>query len=166
MDKAEHETKETVKNIFLHRNDSGRGVNRFPEGKPRSGFPLIFRAIAFWFLPLISSSPGVKANHFERFSMNGKVRLAGLVFAFVFAPVFLGANGYAEKGKGPEVHAKIGVLSILTGPGGGGRRPTAGGAPTMGTPTAARGIPRIGNFVSRTSLPEALAIPASIGKAV
>src|SRR4030067_3369790 len=117
MDKAEHETKETVKNIFLHRNDSGRGVNRFLRGKPRSGFPCIFRAIAFWFLPLISSSPGVKANHFERFSMNGKVRLAGLVFAFVFAPVLLGATGYAEKGKGPEIHAKIGVISILTGPG-------------------------------------------------
>src|SRR3990170_6295067 len=61
--------------------------------------------------------PGAKANHIERFSMNGKIRLAGLVFAFVFAPVLLGATGYAEKGKGPEIHAKIGVISILTGPG-------------------------------------------------
>ena len=164
--------------------------------------------------------------------MNRKVRLAGLVFAVAFALVFLGANGYAEKGKGPAVHAKIGVISILTGPGAaygeaitqgfrlaqeeinarGGVRidlaiedssgkqeqalsaaqklinsdqvvailgPTlstemkvvgpeanASGVPIMGTSTTAQGITQIGKFVFRNSLPEALAIPASIGKAV
>jgi len=164
--------------------------------------------------------------------MNRKVRLAGLVFAVVFALVFHGANGYAEKEKGPAVHAKIGVISILTGPGAaygeaitqgfrlaqeeinarGGVRidlviedssgkqeqalasaqklinsdqvvailgPTlstemkvvgpeanASGVPIMGTSTTAQGITQIGKFVFRNSLPEALAIPASIGKAV
>ena len=164
--------------------------------------------------------------------MHRKVRLAGLVFAVAFALVFLGANGYAEKGKGPAVHAKIGVISILTGPGAaygeaitqgfrlaqeeinarGGVRidlaiedssgkqeqalsaaqklinsdqvvailgPTlstemkvvgpeanASGVPIMGTSTTAQGITQIGKFVFRNSLPEALAIPASIGKAV
>jgi len=164
--------------------------------------------------------------------MNRKVRLAGLVFAVAFALVFRGANGYAEKGKGPAVHAKIGVISILTGPGAaygeaitqgfrlaqeeinarGGVRidlviedssgkqeqalsaaqklinsdqvvailgPTlstemkvvgpeanASGVPIMGTSTTAQGITQIGKFVFRNSLPEALAIPASIGKAV
>jgi len=164
--------------------------------------------------------------------MNGKVRLAGLVFAVAFALVFRGANGYAEKEKGPAVHAKIGVISILTGPGAaygeaitqgfrlaqeeinarGGVRidlviedssgkqeqalasaqklinsdqvvailgPTlstemkvvgpeanASGVPIMGTSTTAQGITQIGKFVFRNSLPEALAIPASIGKAV
>jgi len=164
--------------------------------------------------------------------MHRKVRLAGLVFAVAFALVFLGANGYAEKEKGPAVHAKIGVISILTGPGAaygeaitqgfrlaqeeinarGGVRidlaiedssgkqeqalsaaqklinsdqvvailgPTlstemkvvgpeanASGVPIMGTSTTAQGITQIGKFVFRNSLPEALAIPASIGKAV
>ena len=164
--------------------------------------------------------------------MNRKVRLPGLVFAIAFALVFRGANGYAEKEKGPAVHAKIGVISILTGPGAsygeaitqgfrlaqeeinarGGVRidlviedssgkqeqalaaaqklinsdqvvailgPTlstemkvvgpeanASGVPIMGTSTTAQGITQIGKFVFRNSLPEALAIPASIGKAV
>ena len=164
--------------------------------------------------------------------MNGKIRLAGLVFAFVFAPVLLGATGYAEKGKGPEIHAKIGVISILTGPGAAygeaitngfklaqeemnaraglridlviedssgkqeqalaaaqklinsdqvvailgptlstemkvvGPEANASGVPIMGTSTTAQGITQIGKFVFRNSLPEALAIPASIGKAV
>jgi branched-chain amino acid transport system substrate-binding protein len=164
--------------------------------------------------------------------MKRKVRLAGLVFAVAFALVFRGTNGYAEKEKGPAVHAKIGVISILTGPGAaygeaitqgfrlaqeeinarGGVRidlviedssgkqeqalsaaqklinsdqvvailgPTlstemkvvgpeanASGVPIMGTSTTAQGITQIGKFVFRNSLPEALAIPASIGKAV
>ncbi|HJX73640.1 MAG TPA: ABC transporter substrate-binding protein [Candidatus Deferrimicrobiaceae bacterium] len=164
--------------------------------------------------------------------MHRKVRLAGLVFAVAFALVFRGANGYAGEGKGPAVHAKIGVISILTGPGAaygeaitqgfrlaqeeinarGGVRidlaiedssgkqeqalsaaqklinsdrvvailgPTlstemkvvgpeanASGVPIMGTSTTAQGITQIGKFVFRNSLPEALAIPASIGKAV
>jgi branched-chain amino acid transport system substrate-binding protein len=40
------------------------------------------------------------------------------------------------------------------------------GIPIMGTSTTAEGIPQIGNYVFRNSLPEALAIPASIKKAV
>src|SRR4030066_757281 len=150
----------------------------------------------------------------------------------IFAPVLLGAAGYAEKGKGSEIHAKIGVLSILTGPGAAygeaitngfklaqeemnaraglridlviedssgkqeqalaaaqklinsdqvvailgptlstemkvvGPEANASGVPIMGTSTTAQGITQIGKFVFRNSLPEALAIPASIGTAV
>jgi branched-chain amino acid transport system substrate-binding protein len=40
------------------------------------------------------------------------------------------------------------------------------GIPIMGTSTTAEGIPQIGEYVFRNSLPEALAIPASIKKAV
>ncbi|MGX6443251.1 ABC transporter substrate-binding protein [Neobacillus sp. K501] len=40
------------------------------------------------------------------------------------------------------------------------------GIPIMGTSTTAEGIPQIGDYVFRNSLPEALAIPASIKKAV
>lgn len=40
------------------------------------------------------------------------------------------------------------------------------GIPIMGTSTTAEGIPQIGEYVFRNSIPEALAIPASIGKAV
>jgi branched-chain amino acid transport system substrate-binding protein len=40
------------------------------------------------------------------------------------------------------------------------------GVPIMGTSTTAQGIPQIGEYVFRNSLPEALAIPASISKAV
>ena len=40
------------------------------------------------------------------------------------------------------------------------------GIPIMGTSTTADGIPQIGDYVFRNSLPEALAIPASIKKAV
>lgn len=40
------------------------------------------------------------------------------------------------------------------------------GVPIMGTSTTAEGIPQIGEYVFRNSLPEALAIPASINKAV
>jgi len=42
----------------------------------------------------------------------------------------------------------------------------ASGVPIMGTSTTAAGITRIGPYVFRNSLPEALAIPASIGRAV
>jgi branched-chain amino acid transport system substrate-binding protein len=164
--------------------------------------------------------------------MNRKVRSAGLVFAVAFAFVFHGADGYAEKGKEPAVHAKFGVISILTGSGAAygeaitqgfrlaqeeinargdvridlviedssgkqeqalaaaqklinsdqvvailgptlstemkvvGPEANASGVPIMGTSTTAQGITQIGKFVFRNSLPEALAIPASIGKAV
>ncbi|MBS4189575.1 ABC transporter substrate-binding protein [Bacillus sp. FJAT-49705] len=40
------------------------------------------------------------------------------------------------------------------------------GIPIMGTSTTAEGIPQIGEYVFRNSLPEALAIPTSIKKAV
>jgi branched-chain amino acid transport system substrate-binding protein len=40
------------------------------------------------------------------------------------------------------------------------------GVPIMGTSTTAEGIPQIGEYVFRNSLPEALAIPASIDKAI
>ncbi|HEY5995578.1 MAG TPA: ABC transporter substrate-binding protein, partial [Candidatus Deferrimicrobiaceae bacterium] len=42
----------------------------------------------------------------------------------------------------------------------------ASGVPIMGTSTTAVGITQIGKYVFRNSLPESLAIPASIGKAV
>ncbi len=42
----------------------------------------------------------------------------------------------------------------------------ASGVPIMGTSTTAAGITQIGKYVFRNSLPESLAIPASIGKAV
>ncbi len=40
------------------------------------------------------------------------------------------------------------------------------GVPTIGTSTTAEGIPQIGDYIFRNSLPEALAIPASIDKAI
>lgn len=40
------------------------------------------------------------------------------------------------------------------------------GIPIMGTSTTAEGIPQIGDYVFRNSIPEALAIPASVQKAV
>lgn len=40
------------------------------------------------------------------------------------------------------------------------------GVPIMGTSTTAEGIPQIGEYVFRNSLPEALAIPAAIDKAI
>ncbi|WML41428.1 ABC transporter substrate-binding protein [Neobacillus sp. OS1-2] len=40
------------------------------------------------------------------------------------------------------------------------------GIPIMGTSTTAEGIPQIGDYVFRNSLPEALAIPAALKKAV
>jgi branched-chain amino acid transport system substrate-binding protein len=40
------------------------------------------------------------------------------------------------------------------------------GVPIMGTSTTAQGIPQIGEYVFRNALPESLAIPASIQKAV
>jgi branched-chain amino acid transport system substrate-binding protein len=40
------------------------------------------------------------------------------------------------------------------------------GIPIMGTSTTAQGIPQIGEYVFRNSLPESLAIPASVQKAV
>ncbi len=42
----------------------------------------------------------------------------------------------------------------------------ASGVPIMGTSNTAQGIPQIGKFVFRNSIPESQAIPASIGKAV
>ncbi len=42
----------------------------------------------------------------------------------------------------------------------------ASGVPIMGTSTTAQGITQIGKFVFRNSLPESLAIPASVGMAV
>ncbi len=42
----------------------------------------------------------------------------------------------------------------------------ASGVPIMGTSTTAQGITQIGKYVFRNALPESLAIPASIGKAV
>ncbi len=42
----------------------------------------------------------------------------------------------------------------------------ASGVPIMGTSTTAQGITQIGKFVFRNSLPESLAIPASVGLAV
>lgn len=42
----------------------------------------------------------------------------------------------------------------------------ASGVPIMGTSTTAAGITQIGPYVFRNSLPESLAIPASVGKAV
>ena len=42
----------------------------------------------------------------------------------------------------------------------------ASGVPIMGTSTTAKGIPQIGKFVFRNSMPESQAIPASVGKAV
>jgi branched-chain amino acid transport system substrate-binding protein len=164
--------------------------------------------------------------------MHRKVMLAGWVLAVAFALLFRGSNGYAEKGTGAVVHAKIGVISILTGPGAAygeaitqgfrlaqeeinargdvrvdlviedssgkqeqalaaaqklinsdqvvailgptlstemkvvGPEATASGVPIMGTSNTAQGITQIGKFVFRNSLPESLAIPASIGKAV
>ena len=40
------------------------------------------------------------------------------------------------------------------------------GIPIMGTSTTAEGIPQIGEYVFRNSLPESIAIPAAIEKAV
>jgi branched-chain amino acid transport system substrate-binding protein len=40
------------------------------------------------------------------------------------------------------------------------------GVPIIGTSTTAEGIPQIGEYVFRNSIPETLAIPASVGKAV
>lgn len=40
------------------------------------------------------------------------------------------------------------------------------GVPTMGTSVTAQGIPEIGDYIFRDSIPESLAIPASIQKAV
>ncbi|WP_243354993.1 ABC transporter substrate-binding protein [Bacillus litorisediminis] len=40
------------------------------------------------------------------------------------------------------------------------------GVPIMGTSTTAQGIPQIGDYVFRDSIPESLAIPASVEKAV
>ncbi|WP_017754487.1 ABC transporter substrate-binding protein [Calidifontibacillus oryziterrae] len=40
------------------------------------------------------------------------------------------------------------------------------GVPTMGTSVTAQGIPQIGDYIFRDSIPESLAIPASIKKAV
>lgn len=40
------------------------------------------------------------------------------------------------------------------------------GVPTIGTSTTAEGIPQLGEYIFRNSLPEALAIPASIDKAI
>lgn len=42
----------------------------------------------------------------------------------------------------------------------------ASGVPIMGTSNTAQGIPQIGKYVFRNSIPESQAIPASIGKAV
>jgi branched-chain amino acid transport system substrate-binding protein len=42
----------------------------------------------------------------------------------------------------------------------------ASGVPIMGTSNTAQGIPQIGRYVFRDSIPESQAIPASIGKAV
>jgi branched-chain amino acid transport system substrate-binding protein len=42
----------------------------------------------------------------------------------------------------------------------------ASGVPIMGTSTTAKGIPQIGKFVFRNSLPESQAIPVSVGQAV
>ncbi len=42
----------------------------------------------------------------------------------------------------------------------------ASGVPILGTSTTAKGIPQIGKYVFRNSLPESLAIPASIGAVV
>ena len=42
----------------------------------------------------------------------------------------------------------------------------ASGVPIMGTSTTAKGIPQIGKFVFRNSMPESQAIPASVGMAV
>jgi branched-chain amino acid transport system substrate-binding protein len=43
---------------------------------------------------------------------------------------------------------------------------SASGVPIMGTSTTAKGIPQIGKFVFRNSMPESQAIPASVGQAV
>ena len=40
------------------------------------------------------------------------------------------------------------------------------GVPTLGTSTTAEGIPQIGDYIFRNSLPEALAIPAALDKAM
>jgi branched-chain amino acid transport system substrate-binding protein len=40
------------------------------------------------------------------------------------------------------------------------------GVPTIGTSTTAEGIPQLGEYIFRNSLPEALAIPAAIDKAI
>jgi branched-chain amino acid transport system substrate-binding protein len=42
----------------------------------------------------------------------------------------------------------------------------ASGVPIMGTSTTAKGIPQIGKFVFRNSMPESQAIPAAVGQAV
>ncbi|MBI5904335.1 MAG: ABC transporter substrate-binding protein [Deltaproteobacteria bacterium] len=42
----------------------------------------------------------------------------------------------------------------------------ASGVPIMGTSTTAKGIPQIGKFVFRNSMPESQAIPAAVGHAV
>jgi branched-chain amino acid transport system substrate-binding protein len=42
----------------------------------------------------------------------------------------------------------------------------ASGVPIMGTSNTAQGIPQVGRYVFRNSIPESQAIPASIGKAV
>jgi branched-chain amino acid transport system substrate-binding protein len=42
----------------------------------------------------------------------------------------------------------------------------ASGVPILGTSTTAKGIPQIGKFVFRNSMPESQAIPASVGHAV
>jgi branched-chain amino acid transport system substrate-binding protein len=64
-----------------------------------------------------------------------------------------------------EVHAILGpTLStemMVVGP-----QADLNGVPIMGTSTTAQGIPQIGDYVFRNSIPESLAIPASIQKAV
>ena len=170
--------------------------------------------------------------------MSRTIRFLCLTSMLMSALVFMGAARDTHKGsppsrqKGPPIHAKIGVISIITGQGAGygeaitngfklardevnargnvkielviedssgkqeqalaaaqklinsaqvvailgptlstemkvvGPEANASGVPIMGTSTTAAGITQIGKYVFRNSLPESLAIPASVKKAV
>ncbi len=166
--------------------------------------------------------------------MKRNVSLFAVVACVLFSFVFMGAEK-AKKAAAPKaapIHAKIGVISIITGQGAAygeaitngiklardevnakgevvidlkiedssgkqeqalaaaqklinsekvvaiigptlsnemfaaGPEANASGVPIMGTSTTAKGIPQIGKYVFRNSMPEAQAIPASVGMAV
>jgi branched-chain amino acid transport system substrate-binding protein len=166
--------------------------------------------------------------------MKRNVSLSAVAACVLFSLVFMGAEK-AKKAAPPKaepIHAKIGVISIITGQGAAygeaitngiklardevnakgavvidlkiedssgkqeqalaaaqklinsekvvaiigptlsnemfaaGPEANASGVPIMGTSTTAKGIPQIGKYVFRNSMPEAQAIPASVGMAV
>src|SRR4030065_158028 len=103
--------------------------------------------------------------------MKRNVRLFAVVACALFAFVFLGAE---KAGKLPAAQKLTNSekVAAITGPTlsnemfAAGPEANASGVPIMGTSTTAKGIPQIGKFVFRNSMPESQAIPASVGQAV